>query len=161
MRRCSLLTCLSRLGFSCFINRQLIYNYPEQLFTDAGIMAIEHADFEGIERLVCASLGGFIALRCLLTTHMLQALVTGAEICSTFDHPELAVVGKCDLIEELMIGEDRVIKFSGVPKGEACTIVLRGASSRKSALADLRVCLFVLFLFFLFLLIHCLIMQIC
>lgn len=33
-----------------FINRQLIYNYPEQLFADAGIMAIEHADFDGIER---------------------------------------------------------------------------------------------------------------
>ena len=31
--------------------RQLIYNYPEQLFADAGLMAIEHADFEGIERL--------------------------------------------------------------------------------------------------------------
>lgn len=34
-----------------FINRQLIYNYPEQLFADAGVMAIEHADFEGVERL--------------------------------------------------------------------------------------------------------------
>lgn len=33
------------------ISRQLIYNYPEQLFADAGVMAIEHADFEGIERL--------------------------------------------------------------------------------------------------------------
>ena len=32
-------------------HRQLIYNYPEQLFADAGVMAIEHADFEGIERL--------------------------------------------------------------------------------------------------------------
>ena len=31
--------------------RQLIYNYPEQLFADVGIMAIEHADFEGVERL--------------------------------------------------------------------------------------------------------------
>ena len=31
--------------------RQLIYNYPEQLFADNGVMAIEHADFEGIERL--------------------------------------------------------------------------------------------------------------
>ena len=29
----------------------MIYNYPEQLFADAKIMAIEHADFEGIERL--------------------------------------------------------------------------------------------------------------
>ena len=28
-----------------------------------------------------------------------------------------------------MIGEDKLIKFSGVAKGEACTIVLRGASS--------------------------------
>ena len=27
-----------------------------------------------------------------------------------------------------MIGEDKVIRFSGVPKGEACTVVLRGAS---------------------------------
>ena len=32
-------------------HRQLIYNYPEQLFADKGVMAIEHADFEGVERL--------------------------------------------------------------------------------------------------------------
>eukprot|EP00959_Pyramimonas_sp_CCMP1952_P206561 4319741-Pyramimonas_sp.AAC.1 len=38
-------------GINCFINRQLIYNFPEQIFADAGIMAIEHADFDGIERL--------------------------------------------------------------------------------------------------------------
>lgn len=38
-------------NINVFINRQLIYNYPEQLFADANIMAIEHADFEGIERL--------------------------------------------------------------------------------------------------------------
>eukprot|EP01083_Nonionella_stella_P301028 1030718_1 len=91
----------------CFINRQLIYNYPEQLFADAGVTAIEHADFEGVERL---------------------ALVLGSEICSTFDHPELVKLGKCKLIEEIMIGEDRVIQFSGVERGEACSIVLRGAS---------------------------------
>ena len=30
---------------------QLIYNFPEELFADAGVMAIEHADFDGIERL--------------------------------------------------------------------------------------------------------------
>lgn len=34
-----------------YASRQLIYNYPEQLFADAGVMAIEHADFEGVERL--------------------------------------------------------------------------------------------------------------
>lgn len=38
-------------GINCFVNRQLIYNWPEQLFADAGIMSIEHADFEGVERL--------------------------------------------------------------------------------------------------------------
>lgn len=95
-------------GINVFVNRQLIYNYPEQLFAEAGIMAIEHADFVGVERL---------------------AAVTGSEIVSTFDHPDAVTLGECDLIEEVMIGEDRLIKFSGVKAGEACTIVLRGAST--------------------------------
>uniref|UniRef100_A0A8C1YDQ1 CCT-beta n=2 Tax=Cyprinus carpio TaxID=7962 RepID=A0A8C1YDQ1_CYPCA len=96
-------------GINCFINRQLIYNYPEQLFASAGVMAIEHADFMGVERL---------------------ALVTGGEITSTFDHPELVKLGHCKLIEEVMIGEDMLIHFSGVDMGEACTIVLRGATQQ-------------------------------
>lgn len=96
-----------RHGANVFINRQLIYNYPEQLFADAGMMAIEHADFEGVERL---------------------ALVLGGEIVSTFDSPETVKLGRCDLIEEVMIGEDKLLKFSGVALGEACTIVLRGAT---------------------------------
>ncbi|TPX71717.1 hypothetical protein SpCBS45565_g00790 [Spizellomyces sp. 'palustris'] len=96
-------------GINCFVNRQLIYNWPEQLFADSGVMAIEHADFDGVERL---------------------ALVTGGEIASTFDHPELVKLGHCDLIEEIMIGEDRLIKFSGVAAGEACTVVLRGATGQ-------------------------------
>jgi T-complex protein 1 subunit beta len=33
------------------------------------------------------------------------------------------------LIEEIMIGEDKVIKFSGTSAGEACSIVLRGSGS--------------------------------
>ncbi|XP_072123557.1 T-complex protein 1 subunit beta [Mobula birostris] len=96
-------------GINCFINRQLIYNYPEQLFGAAGVMAIEHADFCGIERL---------------------ALVTGGEIASTFDHPELVKLGHCKVIEEIMIGEDKLLHFSGVELGEACTIVLRGATQQ-------------------------------
>jgi T-complex protein 1 subunit beta len=95
-------------GVNCFINRQLIYNLPEQFFTSKGVAAIEHADFDGIERL---------------------ALVLGADIVSTFDHPERVKIGTCKLIEEIMIGEDKMIRFSGVPIGEACTIVLRGATS--------------------------------
>lgn len=77
-----------------FINRQLIYNYPEQLMSDTGVMVIEHADFDGIERLAAS---------------------TGAEILSTFDHPERKdkVLGECKLIEEIMIGEDKVIHLQG------------------------------------------------
>ena len=55
-------------GCSVFINRQLIYNYPEQLFADAGVMAIEHADFEGVERLA------LVTGECLfLSVHYLQS----------------------------------------------------------------------------------------
>jgi len=96
-------------GCNVFINRQLIYNYPEQLFADNGVMAIEHADFEGIERL---------------------ALVLGGEITSTFDTPETVRLGECKSIEEVMIGEDKLLKFSGVKLGEACTVVLRGATQQ-------------------------------
>jgi T-complex protein 1 subunit beta len=42
-------------GINVFVNRQLVYNYPESLFAEAGIMCIEHADFEGVERRVCFS----------------------------------------------------------------------------------------------------------
>eukprot|EP00442_Polarella_glacialis_P002950 CAMPEP_0115117586 /NCGR_PEP_ID=MMETSP0227-20121206/43975_1 /TAXON_ID=89957 /ORGANISM="Polarella glacialis, Strain CCMP 1383" /LENGTH=533 /DNA_ID=CAMNT_0002518675 /DNA_START=79 /DNA_END=1680 /DNA_ORIENTATION=- len=90
-----------------FINRQLIYNYPDQLFKERGVMAIEHSDFDGSERL---------------------AAVLGSDIVSTFDNPEKTKIGFCKRIEEIMIGEDKVIKFSGCAQGEACTIVLRGSS---------------------------------
>lgn len=95
-------------GANVFINRQLIYNLPESIFAERGIMAIEHADFDGVERL---------------------AAVTGGDVTSTFDHPELVTLGECDLVEEIMIGEDKVIRLGGCKAGEACTIVLRGASS--------------------------------
>ena len=89
-----------------FINRQLIYNYPEQLLGDKGVMVIEHADFDGMERL---------------------AAVLGADILSTFDDPQNAKLGSCAKVEEIMIGEDKVIKFSGCAANEACSIVLRGS----------------------------------
>ncbi|KAG7662307.1 CCT2 [[Candida] subhashii] len=100
---------IKQFNINVFINRQLIYDYPEQLFTDAKINSIEHADFDGIERL---------------------ALVTGGEVVSTFDNPENVKLGYCDTIEEIIIGEDVFLKFSGVAAGEACTIVLRGATEQ-------------------------------
>lgn len=45
---------ISSHGINVFVNRQLVYNYPESLFAEAGIMCIEHADFEGVERYVCS-----------------------------------------------------------------------------------------------------------
>lgn len=34
-------------GCNVFINRQLIYNYPEELLKQAGVTCIEHSDFDG------------------------------------------------------------------------------------------------------------------
>jgi len=98
-----------------FINRQLIYNYPEEIMKEAGVTTIEHADFEGVERL---------------------ALVLGGEIVSTFDHPDLVKYGECKKVNEIMIGEDKVIQFEGCKKGQACTIVLRGSSKHIIAEAE-------------------------
>merc|ERR1711920_381457 len=50
-------------------------------------------------------------------------------IASTFENPEETKLGYCKKISEMMIGEDKVIKFSGCTQNEACTIVLRGAST--------------------------------
>jgi len=92
-----------------FINRQLIYNYPEQLLADKGVMVIEHADFDGIERL---------------------SAVLGSDILSTFDNPEKTdALGSCGSIEEMMIGEDKVLCFKGCQRNEACSIVLRGSGT--------------------------------
>ncbi|RQM21802.1 hypothetical protein B5M09_004620 [Aphanomyces astaci] len=55
------------------------------------------------------------------------AAVTGGEITSTFEHPELVTLGEAALIEEIMIGEDRVIRFSGVKTGQACKVLMAQA----------------------------------
>ena len=65
-------------------------------------MAIEHADFEGTERL---------------------AAVLGADIVSSFNDPENTKLGHCDKIHEIMIGEDKCIQFMGCKQNEACTMV--------------------------------------
>merc|ERR1712146_679111 len=38
-------------------------------------------------------------------------------------------LGECALIDEIMVGEDNLIRFSGCKSGDACTVILRGASS--------------------------------
>jgi T-complex protein 1 subunit beta len=102
-------------GCNVFINRQLIYNYPEQIFREKGVVAIEHSDFDGTERL---------------------AAVLGADIVSTFDTPDMVKLGTCDVIQEIMLGEDKVTQFKGCKQGQACSIVLRGSSAH--VLAEAR-----------------------
>lgn len=94
-------------GCSVFINRLLIYDYPQQLFTAKGVVSIQHAEFDGIERLT---------------------KVIGAEIVGEFSEGSTSQLGTSDLIEEVIIGEDRVIRFSGLPEHGASAIVLRGAN---------------------------------
>jgi len=99
-----------------FINRQLIYDFPEQLFQDRGILSIEHADFEGVERL---------------------SYVLNAELASTFSEnigTSKIKLGTCEKIEEradLISGKnDPMILFSGVPAKGGCTVILRGATDK-------------------------------
>nr|BAN40849.1 T-complex protein 1 subunit beta, putative [Entamoeba invadens] len=96
-------------GVTCFVSRQLISPLPEQFFSANGIVSIDHADFDGVEKI---------------------AKLSGAEILSTFDHPNEAKLGSCKVVEEIMIGEESLIRFSGFPHGGACTVVLRGSSKQ-------------------------------
>lgn len=70
--------------------------------------SIEHADFDGIERL---------------------CLVLDGDIISTFETPDKVKLGECALIEEVMIGEDKLVRFSGCPNSQASSIVIRGANT--------------------------------
>lgn len=40
---------ISNIPFDLFINRQIIYDYPNQLLENKSIKVIEHADFDGVE----------------------------------------------------------------------------------------------------------------
>jgi T-complex protein 1 subunit beta len=50
----------------------------------------------------------------------------GGQILSTFDDPASGeqVMGQAELMEEIMIGESKLIKFSGCKLNQACSIVL-------------------------------------
>lgn len=113
---------IASMGIACFVNRQLIYGWPESLFAEAGVATLEHADFEGVEKL---------------------ARATGARIISTFDDlststsgsasadDDSSPIGHCGLIEEVVIGDDKLVRFGDLPAGsKACTVVLRAATQQ-------------------------------
>lgn len=54
---------------------------------------------------------------------MCVCVSSGGEITSTFDHPELVKLGHCKLIEEVMIGEDTLLHFSGVALGTSHSFI--------------------------------------
>ena len=96
-------------GCNVFINRQLIYNLPESIFAENGVMAIEHADFDGIARL---------------------AAVTGGEVASTFDRPDLVTLGECDVIEEVRV--DAYCRKMIVPRGAPHSSLFRSPVLHRS-----------------------------
>ncbi|KAA6422534.1 MAG: T-complex 1 subunit beta-like [Trebouxia sp. A1-2] len=85
-------------GLNCFVNRQLIYNFPEEIFADAGVMAIEHADFDGIERL---------------------ALVTGSHV---LDEAERSLHDALCVLQQT-VQDSRVIYGGGYPEMQMAKVV--------------------------------------
>ncbi|KAM0678255.1 T-complex protein 1 subunit beta [Binucleata daphniae] len=98
----------NKLLIDVFINRQLIYDYPKKLFKQNNVIPIEHADFDGVTRL----------------SNILNAKI----ISSFYKTVDKNSIGTCQKIENIYIGEKKMIKFSGIQKG-AGTIVLKGSSA--------------------------------
>lgn len=93
--------------YDVFINRQLIYDFPMELFKRNKVIPIEHADFIGIERL--------------------GKILNGKILSSFYEGVKIEDLGTCGRIENINLNGKNMIKFSGVQKG-AGTIVLFGSS---------------------------------
>nr|XP_027200352.1 T-complex protein 1 subunit beta-like [Dermatophagoides pteronyssinus] len=102
-------------GCNVFVNRQLVYDYPQQLLSQRKIACLQHADFDGMEALASA---------------------LGAEIASTFKDSAAVQLGRCGKVEEVLIAEQRFTRFSQCQKPEACTVLLRGANEQVLAEAE-------------------------
>ncbi|KAM0679635.1 T-complex protein 1 subunit beta [Glugoides intestinalis] len=92
--------------FDLFINRQIIYDYPQQLLQNRGIAVIEHADFDGVERL---------------------NKVLGGNLLSGFDNLKNEDFGACKKVKTIEVKGNRMIKFEGIKRG-ASTIIICGSS---------------------------------
>lgn len=94
------------IPFNLFINRQIIYDYPLQLLRNKGISVIEHADFDGVDRL---------------------NKVLGGNLLSSFDNINEEDFGTCQKVNTILVKNHKMIKFSGIKKG-ASTIIICGSS---------------------------------
>ncbi|KAG0434998.1 T-complex protein 1 subunit beta [Dictyocoela muelleri] len=110
-----------------FINRQLIYDYPLQLFKNFGVVPIENADFEGVERL-----SNFLGAK--IMSHFNKIGDKTCDLESQNDNNKRKftnlsedVYGTCDEVSNFIVDDRVLIRFKGSKRG-AVTIVLRGAS---------------------------------
>jgi T-complex protein 1 subunit beta len=97
---------ICKIPFDLFINRQIIYDYPNQLLENKGIRVIEHADFDGVERL---------------------NKVLGGSLVSTFDNIKESDFGTCAKVSTIEIKGHKMVKFEGIKRG-ASTIIICGSS---------------------------------
>lgn len=105
-KMCAKVDAICSVPFSLFINRQIIYDYPQQLLRKRGICVIEHADFSGVERL---------------------NKILGGNLLSNFDNVKESDLGTCQKVSSVTIKGHRMVKFEGIKKG-ASTIIICGSS---------------------------------
>jgi chaperonin GroEL (HSP60 family) len=75
-----------------------------------------------LEFLVCTMV-------CSVPSAVLGALSLPGTAWSTHEAILTFLVRSCRSFRKILIGEDKLIRFSGCKSGEACSVVLRGASS--------------------------------
>ncbi len=97
---------MTAIKYDILVNRQIIYDYPLQLLENKGIIVVEHADFDGVERL---------------------NKVIGGNLLSEFENLRDEDLGKCTRAHSIDVKGHKMLKFEGVGKG-ACTIILFGGS---------------------------------
>lgn len=105
-KMCSKIDSICSISFDVFVNRQIIYDYPQQLLKNKGIAVIEHADFEGVERL---------------------NKVLGGNLLSSFENVKESDIGNCRRVCSFRVKDHRMVRFEGIKKG-ASTIIICGSS---------------------------------
>lgn len=97
---------ICQIPFDLFINRQIIYDYPLQLLANKNVTVIEHADFDGVERL---------------------NKVLGGNLLSTFDMVTAEDLGTCQKVSTITVKGHKMVRFEGTRKG-AASIIIFGSS---------------------------------
>jgi T-complex protein 1 subunit beta len=95
-------------GATVVVNRGYIYNVAEQVLAAHGIMFIENVSNEELDQLALSA-GGFVV----------EDVRILSPIC----------LGSAELIEEIVLGDERIIKFTGCPTTLVNSILVRAPSA--------------------------------